>query len=135
MKGRAKYGNRKVTFRGETFDSVRERDRYIYLLGCEESGEIIHLRRQVVYELVPEIRETVEVQMKTKVKRVEKVVQRAVTYRADFEYMRWSDGVMVVEDVKICPALVPKEYVLKEKLFRWRFGFPIRRVYNAAENV
>ena len=116
MKGRAKYGNRKVTFRGETFDSVRERDRYIYLLGCEERGEIIHLRRQVVYELVPEIRETVEVQMKTKVKRVEKVVQRAVTYRADFEYMRWSDGVMVVEDVKICPALVPKEYVLKEKL-------------------
>ena len=84
---------------------------------------------------MPEIRETVEVQMKTKVKRVEKVVQRAVTYRADFEYMRWSDGVMVVEDVKICPALVPKEYVLKEKLFRWRFGFPIRRVYNATENV
>lgn len=93
------------------------------------------LRRQVSYELVPEITETVEVQLKTKVKNVERVVQRAVTYRADFEYMRCSDGVMVVEDVKICPALVPKEYVIKEKLFRWRFGFPIRRVYNAAESV
>ena len=77
----------------------------------------------------------VEGQMETEVEGVEKVGQGAVTYRADFEYMRWSDGVMVVEDVKICPALVPKEYVLKEKLFRWRFGFPIRRVYNAAENV
>lgn len=135
MKGRAKYGNRKVTFRGETFDSARERDRYIYLLGCEERGEIMSLRRQVSYELVPEITETVEVQLKTKVKNVERVVQRAVTYRADFEYMRCSDGVMVVEDVKICPALIPKEYVIKEKLFRWRFGFPIRRVYKATENV
>lgn len=132
---RAKYGNRKVAFRGETFDSARERDRYIYLLGCEERGEIMSLRRQVSYELVPEITETVEVQLKTKVKTVERVVQRAVTYRADFEYMRCSDGVMVVEDVKICPALVPKEYVIKEKLFRWRFGFPIRRVYKATENV
>lgn len=132
---RAKYGNRKVAFRGETFDSARERDRYIYLLGCEERGEIMSLRRQVSYELVPEITETVEVQLKTKVKTVERVVQRAVTYRADFEYMRCSDGVMVVEDVKICPALVPKEYVIKEKLFRWRFGFPIRRVYRATENV
>lgn len=132
---RAKYGNRKVAFRGETFDSVRERDRYIYLLGCEERGEIMSLRRQVAYELVPKMTETVEVHLKTKVKTVERVVQRAVTYRADFEYMRCSDGAMVVEDVKICPALIPKEYVIKEKLFRWRFGFPIRRVYGATENV
>lgn len=132
---RTKYGNRKVEFRGEKFDSARERDRYIYLLEQEERGNIMFLRRQVVYELVPEITETVEVRLKTKTKTVEKVVQRAVTYRCDFEYVRFSDGVTVVEDVKICPALVPKEYILKEKLFRWRFGFSIRRVYSASESV
>jgi len=132
---RPKYGNKKVVFKGETFDSARERDRYIYLLEQEARGNIMFLRRQVVYELVPEITETIEVQLKTKVKRAVKVVQRAVTYRCDFEYMKSADGTTVVEDVKICPALIPKEYVLKEKLFRWRFGFPIRRVYVATECV
>lgn len=95
----------------------------------------MYLRRQVAYELVPEITESVEVQLKTKTKTVVKVVQRAVTYRCDFEYVRCSDGATIVEDVKICPALIPKEYVIKEKLFRWRFGFPIRRVYSATEGV
>jgi len=132
---RPKYGNKKVVFRGETFDSARERDRYIYLLEREARGDIMSLRRQVVYELVPGITETIEVQLKTKVKEVEKVVQRAVTYRCDFEYVRCSDGATVVEDVKICPALMPKEFVIKEKLFRWRFGFSIRRVYSATESV
>ena len=132
---RPKYGNKKVVFRGETFDSDRERDRYIYLLEREARGDIMSLRRQVVYELVPGITETIEVQLKTKVKEVEKVVQRAVTYRCDFEYVRCSDGATVVEDVKICPALMPKEFVIKEKLFRWRFGFSIRRVYSATESV
>jgi len=132
---RPKYGNKKVVFRGETFDSARERDRYIYLLEREARGDIMSLRRQVVYELVPGITETIEVQLKTKVKEGEKVVQRAVTYRCDFEYVRCSDGATVVEDVKICPALMPKEFVIKEKLFRWRFGFSIRRVYSATESV
>ncbi len=135
MVRRAKYGNKKVTFRGENFDSARERDRYIYLLEQEERGGIMFLRRQVAYELVPEITEAVEVRLKTKTKTVERVVQRAVTYRCDFEYVRCSDGATVVEDVKICPALIPKEYVIKEKLFRWRFGFSIRRVYSATESV
>lgn len=135
MAKRPKYGNRKVTFKGETFDSARERDRYIYLLEQEGRGNIMYLRRQVAYELVPEITESVEVQLKTKTKTVVKVVQRAVTYRCDFEYVRCSDGATIVEDVKICPALIPKEYVIKEKLFRWRFGFPIRRVYSATEGV
>jgi indolepyruvate ferredoxin oxidoreductase beta subunit len=39
------------------------------------------------------------------------------------------DGVMVVEDVKISDYLLPKDYILKEKLFRWKYGFSIKRVY------
>lgn len=132
---RAKYGNRRVEFGGEVFDSVRERDRWIFLRGEEARGVIRDLRRQVQYELVPAITETVTVRLKTRCRTVERTVQRAVTYRADFVYVRCADGVAVVEDVKICPALVPKEYVLKEKLFRWRFGFPIRRVYGSTEKV
>ena len=36
---------------------------------------------------------------------------------------------MVVEDVKISNYLLPKDYILKEKLFRWKYGFSIKRVY------
>lgn len=132
---RAKYGNKRVSFGDETFDSVRERDRWLFLRGEQARGVIRELRRQVQYELVPAITESVTVQLKTRCKTVERTVQRAVTYRADFVYVRCADGVEVVEDVKICPSLVPKEYVLKEKLFRWRFGFPIRRVYGGTEKV
>lgn len=135
MAKRAKYGNRRVEFGGLAFDSARERDRYLFLLGEQSRGVIRDLRRQVQYELVPAITETEEVRLKTRTKAVERVVQRAVTYKADFVYVRTADGVEVVEDVKICPALVPKEYVLKEKLFRWRFGYPIRRVYGSTEKV
>lgn len=130
-----KYGNRKVEFRGDKYDSVRERDRHMFLLGEAAHGVIRDLRRQVEFELIPAITETVEVQLKTKTKQVERVVQRAITYRADFVYVRVSDGVQVVEDIKISPALLPKEYVLKEKMFRWRYGFSIRRVYKPTERV
>lgn len=132
---RMKYGNRKVEYAGMKFDSARERDRYIYLVKAVERGEIRDLRRQVEYELIPALKEAQEVVLRTKTKVVEKVVQRAVVYRADFVYIRVSDGVEVVEDIKISPALLPKEYILKEKLFRWRYGKAIRRVYKAAEAV
>ena len=132
---RQKYGNRKVEFMGQTFDSARERDRYAFLLGEVQSGTIRDLRRQVSYVLVPELRQAEEVRLKTKTKTVERVVQRAVTYRADFVYVRCADGVEVTEDVKISPYLIPKEYVIKEKLLRWRYGIVVRRVYKATESV
>jgi hypothetical protein len=41
------------------------------------------------------------------------------------------DGVNIVEDVKASPkfASLDKVFLLKEKLFRWKFGFSIKRVY------
>lgn len=130
-----KYGNRKVEYEGMKFDSAREKDRYIFLAKAVERGEIRDLRRQVEYELIPALKEAQEVVLRTKTKIVERVVQRAVVYRADFVYIRVSDGIEVVEDIKISPALLPKEYILKEKLFRWRYGKAIRRVYKAGEAV
>lgn len=42
---------------------------------------------------------------------------------------------MVVEDVKINPKIIPKEYLLKEKLMFWRYRIKIKRVYNVGEEV
>ena len=130
---RPKYGNRKVEYNGITFDSARERDRYIYLLSAQERGYITDLQRQPKYQLLPAIYEEVEVQLKTKTKRKRVCVQRPVDYIADFSYMK--NGNNVVEDVKISPKLLPKEFILKAKMFRYFYGFEIRKVYKATEEI
>lgn len=48
---RTKFGNKKVSFRGSTFDSIGERDRWIALLDDQENGKIKNLQRQVSFDL------------------------------------------------------------------------------------
>lgn len=130
---RPKYRNKKVEYQGITFDSEREMKRYIVLLDAQNKGVISNLELQPTFELIPKVTERVVVHLKTKDKVIEKFVQAAITYRGDFSYIK--DGVRVIEDVKISKYLVPKEFCLKEKLFRWRFGYSIKRVYNANETI
>lgn len=122
-----KYRNKKVSFQGEEFDSKREMQRYLVLKDAESKGIIQNLQKQVNFELIPKIEEDVVVHLKRKDKIQRKTIQLPIVYRADFVYEK--DGVMVVEDVKISDYLLPKDYILKEKLFRWKYGFSIKRVY------
>lgn len=133
MLKRRKYGNKKVVYNGITFDSTRERDRYIRLLAAQEVGVISELELQPEFELIPKVTETVVKHLKTKDKLIERFVQSAITYRADFRYIK--NGKCVVEDVKISPKMIPQEFRLREKLFRWRFGYSLRRVYKADEEI
>jgi hypothetical protein len=123
----SKYRNTKVSFQGEKFDSKREMQRYIVLKDAERNGIIQNLQKQVKFELIPKIEEDIVIHLKRKDKIQRKTIQQPIIYRADFVYEK--DGVMVVEDVKISDFLLPKEYLLKEKLFRWKYGFKIKRVY------
>lgn len=122
-----KYRNKKVSFQGEEFDSKREMQRYLVLKDAESKDIIQNLQKQVKFELIPKIEEDVVIHLKTKDKIQRKTIQQPITYRADFVYEK--DGTMVVEDIKISEYLLPKEYLLKEKLFRWKYGFSIKRVY------
>lgn len=108
---RSKYGNRKITVGGETFDSRREYDRYRELVLLARAGKIHDLMRQVKFELVPAQKEG------------NKVVERAVYYIADFTY--WEGDTMIVEDVK---GVRTDTYILKRKLMRWVHGVEIREV-------
>lgn len=128
-----KYGNRKIEIGGETFDSKREYDRWLVLRDAERRGVISGLRRQVKYELIPSIYKDVEVQLKTKVKTVRRLDMRGVDYTCDFVYMK--DGEQVVEDVKISPKMLPKEFVLKEKMLYQRYGIRIKKVYKAGDVI
>lgn len=124
-----KYGNKKITYQGEEFDSKRECYRYIDLKFLEDCGAISNLRRQVKYELIPTQREkSTKVYKKGRKKgqpREGKIIEKAVTYIADFTYTDAATGETVVEDSK---GFRTKEFVIKRKLMLYVHGIKIREV-------
>lgn len=108
---KSKYKNKTVTIDGITFDSMKEGNRYRELKLLERAGLITGLQRQVKYELIP-------------TQRINgKVVERPVTYIADFVYHK--DGGLVVEDTK---GFKTKEYIIKRKLMLHVYGIQISEV-------
>ena len=96
-----KYRNRKVTYKGQTFDSKKEAERYIYLQQLEKNGDISDLRQQVKYVLISAQYEPTGEYYTRGARKGEpktKLVERECSYIADFVYTK--DGKTVVEDVK-----------------------------------
>lgn len=122
-----KYGNRKVTVDGISFDSVREARRYKELNLLLLAGEIIGLQMQVPFELVPaQYEETGEVYTRGPRKGQPKqgrCIEKSVVYIADFVY--WQDGKRIVEDTK---GMKTKDYIIKRKLMLHVHGIRIREV-------
>ena len=109
----SKYGARKVTYDGKTFDSQKEAQRYAELRLLERGKVISDLRCQVKFELLPA----------QKVKG--QLVERAVNYVADFTYVDKRTGEFIVEDTK---GFKTKEYILKRKMMLYFHGIRIREV-------
>ena len=97
------------------FDSMKEARRFDWLIERERRGEIRDLRLQVDFTLQ-------EAYTDTEGRRV-----RAIRYRADFTYYEGAQGVKVVEDVK-SRATRTKEYAMKKKMLKDRFGYDITEV-------
>ena len=103
------------------FDSQREARRYDNLMAWQKTGEIKDLRLKVDFTLQ-------EAYTDTEGRRV-----RAIRYRADFTYLRRLMGreghtwALVVEDVK-SRGTRTKDYLLKRKLMKERFGIDIVEV-------
>lgn len=110
---RNKYGAKATTVDGIEFDSKAEAKRYVQLKAMEKVGEIVDLRIQVPFELIP---------AQDKAGRKEK----PVVYVADFTY-RDRDGAFVVEDTKSAPTKT-REYVIKRKLMLQVYGIAVREV-------
>lgn len=107
----SKYGNKKVEINGIVFDSKREARRWLELDMLAKAGEIQDLQRQVPFLLIPS-------------QKVDgKVVERAVSYVADFQYRE--NGKTIVEDAKGCKT---PEYKLKKKMMLFFYGVQIREV-------
>ena len=106
----SKYGARKITRNGETFDSAKEYRRWCELRLLERAGEITDLKRQVPFELIPAQREPETVGARG-AKKPGKLLEKSVVYNADFTY--YENGAFVVEDTK---GMRTKDYIIKRKL-------------------
>ena len=121
MTKKRKYNNRKVTYNGVTYDSVKEYKRHCDLALLERVGQITDLKRQVWFPLIPAQYEDVIDQKTGKKKR--RCVEREIRYVADFTYKQ--HGKLIVEDVKgkRTPA-----YIMKRKLMLYFHGIRINEV-------
>lgn len=114
---KSKYGSRKVTVDGTTFDSVREYNRYKELKLLERAGKITNLKRQVKYLLIPSLYEIEIINGKEK----RRCIERACVYVADFVYTEGDE--LVVED---CKGFKTEAYKIKRKLMLSDYGIKIR---------
>ena len=108
-----KYGARKITVDGATFDSRKEYMRFYELSLLQRAGQIENLKRQVKFELIPSQKDP----------ETGKVIERPVTYIADFVYQE--GGKTVVEDTK---GMRTKDYILKRKMMLYFRGIRIKEV-------
>ena len=111
---RNKYGNRKCTMDGFSFDSVKEMNRYADLKYMLIAGEISDLELQKEYELQPAFRDN------------NGKMVRPIYYKADFVY-KDKNGKTIIEDVKSEATKKDKVYQIKKKMMAYK-GLIIREV-------
>lgn len=114
QEGCNKYGNKKVTVDGITFDSIKEATRWRELNLAVRGKIITDLKRQEKFLLIP-----------AQYDENGKLVERAVTYVADFVYTDIKTGKTIVEDTK---GVKTKDYIIKRKLMLKEHGIRIREV-------
>lgn len=119
LSGKGKYGNRKTTLDGITFDSVKEANRWVELKLMERTHLIRELQRQVPYTLIP-----------SQYDEKGKCVERECKYVADFVYEEPDEDKpgawrTVVEDAK---GMRTDVYKIKRKLMLKEYGIRIQEV-------
>lgn len=112
----SKYLNKKyIAFDGMEFHSKKEGKRYEELKLMQGAGIISNLRCQVKYPLLPSQRKD------------GKVVERGISYIADFVYEQ--DGNVVIEDVKgYRDGGAYRVFSIKRKLMLWFHGLDVKEV-------
>ena len=126
--GRRKYRNQPVEIDGHKFDSQHEAGRYLYLRRLEEKGEILDLKLQDHFQLLPaQYVPTGETYKRGKHKGSEKykLAERKCEYIADFTYVRKDTCEFIVEDAK---GVKTKEYRIKKKLTLYVHNIQIKEV-------
>lgn len=103
-----KYKNKKVIIDGISFDSEKEGKRYLELKSMQQFGLIKDLELQKVYELQPSFKK-------------HNKTYRAIKYIADFVYYDVEREQTIVEDVKSPATAKDKAYIIKKKMFIYKY--------------
>lgn len=129
-----KFHNRPVDNAEGHFDSLNEYRRWLFLKDAERRGLIRDLRKQVVFELLPRQTKTIVRHLKTKDKEEERVVAQAITYTADFVYLKpaGTDFFPVVEDYKGYPN---DRWPMKKAMMYYFHGIEVREVKSPGEPI
>jgi hypothetical protein len=101
---KSKYGSKKITVDGYTFDSLDEFKYYEYLLKRKAREEILNFELQPTYELIPKFKK-------------EGRSYRAATYTPDF-LIYHLDGKEELIDVK---GVSTQQGELRRKLFEFKY--------------
>lgn len=99
---RSKYGNKKSVINGVVYDSQKEANRAMELAMLQKAGVIQNLERQKRFEIVPKTKD-----------------EKAVYYVADFTYTE--NDKLICEDVKSEITRRNSTYIIKRKLFKYRY--------------
>lgn len=105
----SKYRSLKAKADGKTFDSTKERNRYLVLKKAQEEGKIGGLECQKEFLLQEGFRDNTG------------KYQRPITYICDFFYQDLETGDWVVEDTKSIVTQKLGVYRIKRKLFMFRY--------------
>lgn len=97
-----KYNAKKVEIDGVQFDSKKEAQLWQKLQNLQRMGVISDLQRQIRFELVPKQKD-----------------ERAVHYVADYVFKEGDK--LVVADCKSAMTKKLPAYIIKRKLFKWRY--------------
>lgn len=112
-----KYRNKKITYNGETYDSVKEYRRHDELKLLQKAGRINGLERQKKFPLLPSQKDP----------KTGKTILRGISYVADFVYQ--ADGRTVVEDVKgYRGGAAYALFTVKKKLMLYFHGILIKEI-------
>lgn len=126
-----KYGAHKAVYDGIIFDSRREMRRYQELRAMEKNGDILDLKLQQKFVLIPAQREPDRKGPRGGVIKG-KLLERECSYVADFTYREplpfyenLEDLPLVVEDAK---GIQTEVYKIKKKLMLQVYGIRIQEV-------
>lgn len=125
-----KYNNSKTVVDGITFDSRHEAHRYCELKLLERGKVISDLELQKEFVLIPNQYRTEERYGKNgrRLKDKQILLEKKVSYFADFCYTLNETGETVVEDAKSDITRKDKAYILKRKMLRYFYGISVREV-------
>lgn len=104
-----KYHNKKISYKGIKFDSIKEMNWYLILNEAQNRGKIKELELQKKFELQKSFTDN------------NGKKQRAIYYIADFFYYDIDKKCYVAEDVKSDITKKDKVYRLKCKMFMYQY--------------